>query len=192
MLKVVTEDQGAFYQHYPRVASVVTVNNGGRKNAMAVAWHCCVSFEPPLYGISVSPKRYTYSMILESKAFAINFLPYEKIDVIAAMGSTSGSVMDKFAEFDLAEDQPLKIDAPVLGDAYAAYECAVIENKILGDHAWIIGKVLAVHVAQELLKDDGVLNLDLVSPALYMGGDIYCSTDSTTVRYIDREKFRRH
>ena len=190
MLKVVTEDPGAFYQHYPRVASVVTVNSEGRKNAMAVAWHCSVSFKPPLYGISISPKRYTYDLIMESKSFAINFLPYEKIDLIAAMGSTSGNAMDKFAEFNLREDQPLKIDAPILRDAYAAYECAVIESKIFGDHAWIIGEVLAVHVAQELLKGDGVLDLDLIKPALYLGGDKYCSTDWTTVRYIDREKFR--
>ena len=192
MLKVVATGPGAFYQHYPRVVLIVTANSEGRKNAMAVAWHCPISFKPPLYGISISPKRYTYKMILQSKCFAVNFLTYEKIDVIAALGSTSGSFADKFTEFDLQEDRSLKIDVPILRDAYAAYECAVIENKILGDHAWIIGEVLAVHVAQELLKDDGVLDLNLVKPALYLGGDIYCSTDGTTVKYIDREQFRRH
>jgi flavin reductase (DIM6/NTAB) family NADH-FMN oxidoreductase RutF len=191
MLKIVAENAGAFYQHYPRAAAVVTVNSEGRKNAMAVAWHCPVSFKPALYGIAVAPKRYTYNMILQSKHFAINFLPYEKIEIIAALGGSSGSFTDKFTEFNLLEDQPVKTDVPILRDAYAAYECVVIENRVFGDHAWIIGEIMATHVADNLLKDNGVPDLDLVKPALYLGGDTYCSTDNNTMKHIDREKFGR-
>jgi flavin reductase (DIM6/NTAB) family NADH-FMN oxidoreductase RutF len=191
MLKVVAEDPGDFYQHYPRAAAVVTVNSEGRKNAMAVAWHCPVSFKPPLYGIAVSPKRFSYNMILQSMHFAINFLPFEKIETIAAMGGSTGSFTDKFTEFNLLEDQPVKIDAPILRDAYASYECTVIDNRMFGDHAWIIGKILATHVAENLLKDNGVPDLELVNPALYLGGDMYCSTDARTMKHLEREKFGR-
>jgi flavin reductase (DIM6/NTAB) family NADH-FMN oxidoreductase RutF len=191
MLKVVAEDPGHFYQHYPRAAAIVTVNSEGRKNAMAVAWHCPVSFKPPFYGIAVSPKRFTYNMVLQSKHFAINFLPFEKIEIIAALGGSSGSFTDKFTEFNLAEDQPVKTDVPILRDAYAAYECAVIETRVFGDHAWIIGEILATHVAENLLKDNGVPDLQLVTPALYLGGDIYCSTDAGSVKHLDREKYGR-
>ena len=76
MLKVVAENVGAFYQHYPRVAAIVSTNHNGRKNAMAAAWHCPVSFKPPLYGIAIAPKRYTYHMITESQQFGLNFIPY--------------------------------------------------------------------------------------------------------------------
>lgn len=191
MLKVVAEEPGAFYQHYPRVAAVVTVTSEGRKNAMPVAWHCSVSFKPPLYGIAISPKRYTYNMILQSKCFGMNFLPYDKIELIAALGGSSGSFTDKFTEFDLAEDQPIKTDVPILRDAYATYECVVVDNRLLGDHAWIVGEVVATHVAADLLKDNGVPDLELVKPSLYLGGDTYCSTDIGTVKYLDREKYGR-
>jgi len=189
MLKVVAEDPGAFYQHYPRAAAVVTVSSEGRKNAMAVAWHCSVSFKPPLYGIAVAPKRYTYNMILQSKQFAINFLPFDKVELIAALGGSSGGVKDKFTEFNLLEDKPVKTDVPILRDAYAAYECNVVDNRIHGDHAWIIGEILATHVAGDLLNGKGVPDLKLVNPALYLGGDMYCSTDSSTVKHLDREKY---
>jgi flavin reductase (DIM6/NTAB) family NADH-FMN oxidoreductase RutF len=191
MLKVVAEDPGAFYQHYPRAAAVVTVNSEGRKNAMAVAWHCPVSFKPALYGIAVSPKRFTYNMILQSRHFAINFMPFERIEMIAALGGSSGSFTDKFTEFDLEEDQPVKSDVPILRDAYASYECSVMDMRTLGDHAWIIGQILATHVAEDLLKDSGVPDLELVNPALYLGGDTYCSTANETVKHLDREKFGR-
>ena len=87
-MKGVAENAGEFYQHYPRAATIVTVNSNGRKNAMAVAWHCPVSFKPALYGIAVAPKRYTYRMISESRQFAINFMPYEKAESIAEVGGS--------------------------------------------------------------------------------------------------------
>ena len=64
MTKVISEETGAFYQHYPKIAIVVTAQAKGKENAMAVAWHAPVSFKPPLYGVSISPKRFTYQLIV--------------------------------------------------------------------------------------------------------------------------------
>ena len=80
MDKVITEDIGALYQHYPRVAVVVTAQAKGRDNAMAVAWHTCISFKPPLYGVSIAPKRFTYQLIADSKEFGVNFLPFAEAE----------------------------------------------------------------------------------------------------------------
>jgi flavin reductase (DIM6/NTAB) family NADH-FMN oxidoreductase RutF len=189
MLKVVAEHAGAFYQHYPRVAAIVTVSSGGRKNAMAVAWHSSISFKPPMYGISIAPKRYTYQLISESKQFGINFVPYEKAEMIAAVGGSSGNMIDKFSEFNIAEDKPVKTDVPILRDAYAAYECKVIENKVYGDHAWIIGEIVAVHMAEDVFMENGIPDLNLIKPALYIGSETYCSADKSTIKILDREKY---
>lgn len=189
MLKVIAEDMGAFYQHYPRAATIVTTSHNGRKNAMAVAWHCSISFKPPLYGIAVSPKRFTYHLITDSGQFGINFMPYALVEKIAAVGGSNGSIINKFTEFNLAEDKPIKTEVPVLRDAYAAYECKVIENKLCGDHAWIIGEIVAAHVAGEIITENGVLDLQVVQPALYLGGDYYCSTDKKSLKFLEREKY---
>ncbi len=189
MLKVIAENAGAFYQHYPRAATIVTVSHNGRKNAMAVAWHCSISFKPPLYGIAIAPKRYTYHLISESKQFGVNFMPYDKVETIAAVGGSNGSVIDKYTEFNLVEDKAIKTDVPVLKDAYAVYECRVIENKVYGDHAWIIGEIVAAHIAGEVFTENGVINMNAVEPALYLGGDYYCSTDKNSLKFLDREKY---
>jgi len=189
MLKVVAEHAGAFYQHYPRVAAIVTASSGGRKNAMAVAWHSSISFKPPMYGISIAPKRYTYQLISESRQFGVNFVPYERAETIAAVGGSSGNTIDKFSEFNIAEDKSIKADVPILRDAYTAYECKVIDNKVYGDHAWITGEIVAVHVAQDVFRANGILDLSLVRPALYLGGETYCSADASSVKFLDREKF---
>lgn len=189
MLKVVGEDIGAFYQHYPRVAAIVTVNHQGRKNAMAVAWHSPVSFRPPLYGISISPKRYSYQMINDSRQFGINFMPLGKAETIAAVGGSSGSFTDKFTEFSIGEDAAIKTDVPVLQDAYAAYECKVVDSRLVGDHAWITGEVVAVHAASELFMENGMIDLSLLQPALYLGAETYCAADKDSLKLLDRNKY---
>jgi len=191
MLKVVGEDIGSFYQHYPRVAAIVTVNCAGRKNAMAVAWHSPVSFKPPLYGIAISPKRYTYLMINESKQFGLNFLPQGEAETIAAVGGSSGSFTDKFTEFNIEEDSAVKTEAPILREAYAAYECKVVDNRICGDHAWITGEIVAVHISADLFKENGIIDLKLLQPALYLGADTYCVADSNSIKVLDRDKYGR-
>ena len=191
MLKVVGEDIGSFYQHYPRVAAIVTVNCAGRKNAMAVAWHSPVSFKPPLYGIAISPKRYTCHMINESKQFGINFMPQGAAETIAAVGGSSGSFTDKFTEFNIGEDSAVKTDVPILQEAYAAYECKVVDNRIFGDHAWITGEIVAVHIAGSLFKENGIIDLKLLQPALYLGADTYCAADSNLIRVLNRDKYGR-
>ena len=55
----------------------------------------------------------------------------------------------------------------------------------LGDHAWIIGEVVAVHVAQNAFKENGNLDLNIVRPALYLGGDTYCL--QTRQRSVQRQ-----
>ncbi len=189
MLKVVAEDIGAYYHHYPRTAAIVTVSHEGRKNAMAVAWHCPVSFNPPLYGISIAPKRFTYNMICGAGQFGINFMPLDKAETIASVGGSSGSFSDKFTQFNLKEDRAIKTDVPVLKEAYAAYECVVRDSRVFGDHAWIIGGIVAVHADDEVFKADGTLDLALLKPALYLGADIYCAPDKSTARVLEREKF---
>jgi len=189
MLKAVGEDTGAFYHHYPRTAAIVTVNHEGRKNAMAVAWHCPVSFKPPLYGIAVAPKRFTYHMILGAGQFAINFLPFDRAETIAAVGGSSGSFTDKFTRFNLEVDRAIRTEAPVLRDAYAVYECVVSDNRIFGDHAWIIGSVVAVHADGEAFKSDGTLDLAMLQPSLYLGAETYCAADKSTASVLERDKF---
>jgi flavin reductase (DIM6/NTAB) family NADH-FMN oxidoreductase RutF len=99
MSKIVTEDIGKFNQHYPKTAVIVTASARGRDDAMTAAWHSSISLKPPLYGVAVAPKRFTYQLITESREFGINFVPLEKSSLAAAIGGTSGEEMDKFERF---------------------------------------------------------------------------------------------
>ncbi len=186
MAKVISEGIGTFSQHYPRVAVIVTAQAKGKANAMAVAWHLVISVNPPLYGVSIAPKRFTYELIADSKEFGVNFLPFEMAELTASVGGSSGREMDKFQKFNIALDKPVKTAVPILKDAYAAYECKLVDDKLYGDHRLLVGEIVAVHWMEEAFTPEGTLDLDRISPALYLGRDSYLTTAKDKVRRLDR------
>ena len=191
MAKVITEDIGKFYHHYPRTAAIVTAQFDGKMNAMAVAWHSSLSFNPPLFGVSIVPKRYTYELIAESKEFGVNFLPFEAAELVASVGGSGGKRVDKFHKFNIATEKPIKTSVPILKAAYAAYECHLVDDRKYGDHRWLVGEVVAVHLLKDSFTAEDVMNLDKVSPALYLGNEQYVTISKDTVKRLDREVYGR-
>ena len=187
MAKEISEQTGAFYQHYPEVAVIVTAHAAGRDNAMAVAWHMPVSKKPPLYAVSISPKRFTYQLIVDSGEFGINFLPDEEAELVAAVGGSKGKEIDKFEAFKIKTDKSLKVAVPILKSAYVAYECKVVDDRLCGDHRLLVGEILAVHWQKEAFTQDGILDIEKVSPVLYLGSDQYLGISGCAVRTLDRE-----
>lgn len=186
----VSQEIGEFYHHYPRPATVITAHAQGRDNAMAAAWHAPLSRKPPLFGVSISPNRFTYKLILESGEFGVNFLPFDKAELIASVGGSKGEEVDKFRAFQIAVVRPLMTSVPILKDAYAAYECRLTDHRSYGDHEWLVGEVVAVHLREEAFTEAEVLDVGRVSPALYLGAELYL-TASGQVRHLDRETYGR-
>lgn len=185
MLRKSIEGAGGFRLDLPRVAAVVTCRARGTDNALTVTWHSPLSEDPPLIGVAIRPRRLSYELILEAKAFAINLLPLEKADLVAALGGSSGRQGDKFDRFRLAKEKPLKISAPIMHEAYAAYECTLEDHRTYGDHDWLVGRVVAAHYDEAVLRD-GALDITRVNPALYLSADQYGTTDRNSVRHLPR------
>lgn len=189
MARVSMEGVGEYYHHYPRVAVIITVHARGKDNAMAAAWHCPLSFTPPLYGVSISPKRFTHDLIMEAKEFGVNFMPMEKAELIASVGGSSGREEDKFHRFQMAKEKPLKTSVPLLADAYACYECRLVAHQTYGDHVWFVGQVVASHFEQDFFTSDQLLDLERVAPTLYLGGELYTILAKDSIRYLDRKVY---
>ena len=189
MAKVSMAGAGKYSHHYPRVALIVTVHARGRDNAMTAAWHSSISVNPPLFGVSIAPKRFTLELILEAKEFGVNFMPIEKVELIASIGGFSGREGDKFLRWGIEKEKPLKTPVPVLKDAYACYECKLMDYITYGDHVWVVGEIVATHYEKELFTGEQALKLDSVSPALYLGSELYTVPAKDNIRHLDRKVY---
>ena len=189
MAKVVAEDIGAYYHHYPRVACVVTSHSGDRNDAMAAAWHTPISFTPPLYGVAIAAKRFSYTLISQSKEFGVCFLAFDQAELIAALGGTSGRDIDKFKRHNVALEKPLKTGVPLLKMAYASYECRLADDRVYGDHRLLVGEVVAVHRDADAFDTEEVIDLSKLSPALYLGGERYIPVTGSGMKHLERSVY---
>lgn len=188
MLDKHSRELEGFYHYCPAVAMIVTVSRGPEKDAMAAAWHSPISFNPPLYGVSVSPKRHTYQMIMDAKEFGVNFVPFEVAELVAQVGGCSGRDVNKFERFKIEEVDPLVTSAPIMKDSYAAYECRLFARNTYGDHEWFVGEIVATHADSSAFAGDGVIDVRKAVPALYLGLDRYLKIESSEIIELDRRK----
>ena len=172
-------EKAGFYQYYPVVPAVVVVKSGDELDALACAWHTALSFEPPLFAVAISPKRYSCKILKQSGEFTANFLTFDNIGIIAAVGRTSGREMDKFSTYRIKTLPSTEIQTPILKESYAAYECKVVKRYTLGDHVLFVGEILAVHYKERCFdKKKKTPRLNSVTPALYLGADYYAGIQS--------------
>jgi len=187
MLTTSAKDLSDNHGYYPTLATIVTAKSGGRENAMAVAWHVIVSMEPPAYGVSISPKRFTHELITKSKSFAVNFMPAKDAELIAAVGGCSGRDVDKFVEFGIEKSKPRVLDVPILKKAYFAIECRLLSRLKCGDHDWFVGKVVATHWSKAAFNKNGKVNLGKATPITYMGWDRYLAVHGEKEKHLVRK-----
>ena len=120
-----------------------------KDNAFTLTWHCPLSHEPFLYGISVSPDRFSYKLIKKSKVFVINFLSHQYRDDVLLVGTQSGLAQDKFQKTKFSKKDANTLDCCRIKEADAWLECEVVDEVEVGDHVFFIGKVIHKEV-----KDD--------------------------------------
>jgi flavin reductase (DIM6/NTAB) family NADH-FMN oxidoreductase RutF len=128
-------------------------------------------------------------MIRESKEFGVNFMAIEQAELVAAVGGRSGKEVDKFDHWHIEKDKSLKTSAPVLKDAYACYECRLADERTYGDHIWVVGEIVATHYEEELFTGEQLIDLERVSPAVYMGGENYTIPAKDRLRHLDRKVY---
>lgn len=184
---MITTDLTSYYHYYPCNVTLVGARREGKINFMAVAWNMCLSFSPPLFGVSIAPQRFTHDMILEAGQFTANFLALEEIATVHGTGRVSGRDYDKVALFSIPLEDARVIDCPTIKSAYAAYECRLIDHHPAGDHNLFVGEVVAIHYDPEAFTGQGLLNPEKVSPTMYLGSNTYLTAAAEALKRMPAE-----
>lgn len=130
----------------------------GKNNALAVAYCCNCSYDPPMVMVGIVPSRYSYKIVKETGVFVVNLVTKEQKEMFEYLGSHSGRDEDKFSKLDIKVEEGIKVNAPLLADCPINIECKVIDSIVTGSHEMFIGKVEHVHTDIELIDDKG--NID--------------------------------
>jgi flavin reductase (DIM6/NTAB) family NADH-FMN oxidoreductase RutF len=152
----------------------------GTINVAPYSFFAAIADEPQLVMFSSSGRKDSQRNVEETGVFTASLAGRALLD---AMNRSSAAAPYDINEFELAGLTPLParlVDAPYVGEAYAALECKVVEIKPLtgldgakSPNTMVIGQVVGTHIRDEAIRD-GRLDMQLVRPLGRLGYMDYC------------------
>jgi len=151
----------------------------GRANMLAIAWMMPVSLNPPTLVFAIRPQSHSYKLLEQTREFVVNIAGFDLASQVLYCGRRSGKDVDKFKETDLTMGKARRVAAPIVNECVAHIECRVGEIIPKGDHALVIGDVLAAYARKDAFQ--AVYDLKRFRPLLHLGGDVFTTTSTETI-----------
>ena len=128
---------------------IVLVSSAWRDtvDVMTMGWHMMLGFSPALFGCYIWDQNHSYQMLRRSKVCVINLPTLDLIDTVVGIGNCHGAGIDKFALFGLTSKRATKVDAPLIAECYANFECRLRETRMIRPYGLFIWEVVTAHVA---------------------------------------------
>lgn len=167
---------------------ISTVDENGINNLAPFSFFNVVGEDPPHVMFSTvrtgDKNKDTLNNVLANKQFVVNLVTE---DVVEQMNTTSNAVENTVDEFQLANLTPIScelIKPKRVAEAKAHFECEMVHHYFLEDNknggaCIVIGKVLMMHIADEILLENYRINLDKYQPVARLAGSNYSKLGET-------------
>lgn len=193
-ISVKDTDSGVLYKLLtglviPRpIGWISTVDENGINNLAPFSFFNVVGEDPPHVMFSTvrtgDKNKDTLNNVLANKQFAVNLVTE---DVVEQMNTTSNTVENAVDEFQLANLTPIScelIKPKRVAEAKAHFECEMVHHYFLEDHknggaCVVIGKVLMMHISDDILLENYRINLDKYQPVARLAGSNYSKLGET-------------
>ncbi len=159
---------------YPKPALVIgSYDKAGKPNIMTAAWISICNSHPLSIAVSMRPATYSHGNVTQSKAFTVNIPSSEMAKYVDYAGRLSGKDVDKFKETGLTPVKSDLVNAPYVKEFPVVLECELTSFQDLGSHRQFIGKVVDVKADEAILDAQGNVDVKLLNPLIYAGGNYY-------------------
>jgi flavin reductase (DIM6/NTAB) family NADH-FMN oxidoreductase RutF len=114
---------------------------------MTMGWHMMMGFSPALIGCYIWDQNHSFELIRKSKQCVINIPTTDLLETAIGIGNCSGTDVDKFAEFGLTPVAGKKVDAPLVSECYANFECRLYDGSRINQLSLFVWEIVKAHVA---------------------------------------------
>ena len=174
------------------IAWVSTCDAEGHSNLAPFSYFNGVCSAPPTLAVSVAnradgSKKDTLRNIEATGEFVVNIVPYALADPMVQSSVEYPPEVSEFAVTGLAELPSQQVRPPRVAAAPIQLECRLDQIVRVGDGPsagnLILGRILLLHVQEQVLDDRGKIDHGQVDSIGRMGGLEYCRT---TERFVVR------
>jgi len=149
------------FQPQPKIL-VSCRDKKGRENALAVAYCCNCSFDPPMLMVGIVPSRFSHHIIKETGCMVVNIPTKSYTKEFKYLGSVSGRDEDKLKNMHIKTANAAQVNAPLLTDCPVNIELTVVDSMLTGSHEMFACKIEKVHADEALLDEKGEIMWDKV------------------------------
>ena len=119
----------------------------GEADIMTMGWHMILGDVPSLVGCFIWDQNHSHSLIRRSRECVINLPTYDLIHAVIGVGNSHGPAVDKFERFGLTPVAGSKVDAPLIAECYANFECRLVDSKMIRKYSLFVFECVKAHVA---------------------------------------------
>ncbi|MBT8339149.1 MAG: flavin reductase family protein [Desulfatitalea sp.] len=151
------------------VAFVSSISDDGVRNIAPYACIMPVLRPLDLICLASASKRDTLTNIRATNQFVVNLVGTDFADKVIPTAKYAPPDKDEFLLSGLTEKPSKTIRAPGIAGSYAWMECELYKEYIEPNYILIMGKVVRLEVADEVLTPDGSLDLQKTRPLMMTG-----------------------
>lgn len=178
------------------IAFASTVDEDGNDNLAPFSFFNVFSANPPIMVFSparsgrTNETKDTYNNVKKVPEVVINIVNY---DIVHQMSLASSPFAPGVSEFEKAGFTPIAsetIQPKRVAESPVQFECKVIEVKELGHEGGagnlVICEVLRIHLKEEILDENGMVDQHKIDLVSRMGGNWYCRADEGSMFEITK------
>ena len=152
---------------YPVPVVLVTTHDvKGNDNIITIAWTSNVSRKEPCINICVGGSSLSFRNIKDTGEFVVNIPGHDILEKVDFCGENHGYDVDKFESTGLVTQESSIVRAKLLKQCPINFECRVKGIYPIEDANMVIGKILKVHIDENILDNDKV-DYQKLNPIVY-------------------------
>lgn len=162
------------------IAWISTVSKNGVYNLAPFSYFAGVSSDPPLLMVSIGSKedgikKDTWQNIEDTGHFVVNTVTKELLDKMNISALPYEKDINEFEKAGLTPVPSDIVKAPIVAESPINVECEKFQIIEIGSMGIIFGKILKIHVKDEILNEKGYVDTKKLEIVGRLGGANYCS-----------------
>lgn len=164
------------------IAWISSVSEDGINNLAPFSYFNMVGDDPPHVMFSTrrdnNSNKDTLNNVLATHQFVVNMVTKDLAEPMNASSATVAAEVDEFELVGVAPIPSVKVKPMRVAESPIQLECELVHHYFLEDHEQggacvLIGRVVMIHITDELLLDEARINNELYKPIARLGGSNY-------------------
>ena len=173
-----------------------TIDKNGNVNLSPFSFFNLFSTQPPIVIFSPSRRvrdntiKHTLENVMEVPEVVIHIVDYDMVQQASLASCEFPKEINEFVKAGFTAEPATLVKPPMVKESKVKLECKVNEIKSLGTEGGagnlVICEVLRMHIADEILNENKLIDQRKLHHVARLGGDWYCKVDESNLFQVEK------